>query len=70
MKKTIVTILFVLSAGIISGCNQNLTQENVALKAENAKLKNQLSICMGKIKSQEIFKYDPSKTNPDDNMSF
>lgn len=74
MKKIISIIFLLIVFSMLIGCKQELIDENIALKAKVATLEQQLKLCKGEaetVKPQEdLFKYDPNATNPDNNASY
>ncbi len=73
MKKKILAIIFLLIVfSTVTGCKQELIDENIMLKANVAVLEQQLKLCNGeRVKSNEdLFKIHPNATNPNNNASF
>ena len=71
MKKIFSIIFLLIVLSTVTGCKQELIDENIVLKAKVAVLEQQLKLCKGEVvKPQEdLFKYDPDTTNPNDNAT-
>jgi len=73
MKKILFIIFLLIVFSTVTGCKQeDLVDENIALKAKIAVLEQQLKICKGEtVKSNEdLFRIHPNATNPNDNASY
>ena len=73
MKKKILTIIFMLIVFCtLTGCKQELIDENIALKAKVAVLEQQLKLCKdeGLKSNADLFKIHPNATNPNNNASY
>ncbi len=75
MKKIFIIFLIAICFSGVVGCKEKeLLNENIKLRAQVVVLEQQLEICGKDLRSLSIppddNKYDPSVTNPNDDMGF
>jgi len=74
MKKLTVMVFLIIFFSLFVGCKQELVDENIKLKARVAGLEEQLKLCKGDLEKQkqveDVIKYDPNITNPNDNTKY